>query len=168
MTEIHIDIQRASDELEGPTDEEIASWAEYTLLDQRTDIAVMELSVRLVDTDESAELNQTFRHKTGPTNVLSFPFDAPPGLPQQNDYRLLGDIVICAPLVAQEATQQDKSKQSHWAHLIIHGILHLLGYDHQNDNDAQEMERNEIRLLSHFEIPDPYQVVHTINTNDIH
>jgi probable rRNA maturation factor len=111
-----------------------------------------ELTLRLVDRSESRELNARFRGKDQPTNVLSFPADLPPGI----DIPLLGDIVICAPLVEEEARTQDKPLQEHWAHLVIHGILHLLGYDHQVEQDAIEMERIEVELLASLGIGNPY------------
>lgn len=108
--------------------------------------------IRLVDTAESAALNQKYRHRQGPTNVLSFPFEAPPGIP--NDH--LGDLVICAPLVAREALKQKKPQLHHWTHLVIHGILHLQGFDHIEPEGARRMELREIKLLERLGIPDPY------------
>lgn len=168
MTDILIDIQRSSDQLASPGDEEIASWVKHILATHVDEPEVIELSIRLVDNEESAALNQTYRNKLGPTNVLSFPFESPPGLPPTADYRLLGDIVICAPLVAQEASSQGKSQNAHWAHLVAHGVLHLLGYDHQNTSDAQAMESQEIKILSYFNIADPYQAVSTTHPNEIY
>lgn len=166
MTRIIVDIQRCGDEPHYPNDEEIESWVQHALHEQTAGAELTEVSIRLVDSAESAELNRSYRNKQGPTNVLSFPFEIPPGYPENSDCRLLGDIVICAPLVAQEAEQQKKNEKSHWAHLVIHGVLHLLGYDHQTDSEAREMEEREIRLLSHFKIPNPYQVPIT-NSNEI-
>jgi probable rRNA maturation factor len=104
-------------------------------------------------------LNQTFRGKTGPTNVLSFPADLPPG----TDAPLLGDIVICAPVVRREAQQQGKSLTAHWAHMAVHGTLHLLGYDHIDAAQAEEMESLETHILTGMHFPCPY---HTANTED--
>jgi probable rRNA maturation factor len=97
---------------------------------------IPELSIRIADTEEAADLNQTYRAKAGPTNVLSFPAD----VPVEAASGLLGDLVICAPLVNLEATQQHKSEEAHWAHLVIHGVLHLLGHDHQIPGEAAQME----------------------------
>jgi len=145
---IDLDIQNASEFEPIPRQEQFALWVEAAL--QGKDDA--ELTLRLVDKSESRELNARFRGKDQPTNVLSFPADLPPGI----DIPLLGDIVICAPLVEEEARTQDKPLQEHWAHLVIHGILHLLGYDHQVEQDAIEMERIEIELLASLGIGNPY------------
>ncbi|MDP1708322.1 MAG: rRNA maturation RNase YbeY [Gammaproteobacteria bacterium] len=111
----------------------------------------VEVTLRIVDEAESALLNSTYRHKHGATNVLSFAFEAQAA----GDY--LGDIVICAPVVVREARLQGKSTQAHWAHMVVHGILHLLGYDHRNTAEASVMERLETRLLADVGYPDPYQ-----------
>lgn len=105
--------------------------------------------VRLVDERESAELNSRYRGKPGPTNVLSFSYG-------QKSTRYLGDIVICAPLVQREAKENNKKIKDHWAHLIVHAILHLRGYDHEQEADAARMEALEIRILKRLGFPDPY------------
>jgi probable rRNA maturation factor len=110
-----------------------------------------ELTIRVVNEAEITALNETYRHKQGPTNVLSFPFEAPPGV----ESALLGDVVICAPVVLREAVNQEKSVEAHWAHLTIHGVLHLLGYDH-DEAQAEIMESLEIRILSDLGYADPY------------
>lgn len=110
-------------------------------------------TVRLVDESESAALNAAYRGKHGPTNVLSFAFEAPPGF--TDDY--LGDLVICAPVVMREAQEQGKSPRAHFAHLVVHGILHLAGYDHLNDADAREMESREVAILAILGFQDPYR-----------
>jgi len=112
------------------------------------------LSLRLVDEPESADLNQRYRGKMGPTNVLSFPFEPPPGM---RGRRYLGDLAICVPLVAREAAEQGKAPEAHWAHLVVHGVLHLLGYDHLDEAEAQAMEALETRLLGDLGFPPPYQ-----------
>jgi len=125
-------------------------WAEAAL---QEDVAEdCELSIRVVETTESAELNLAYRGKTGPTNVLSFPFDSP--IPMEP--RLLGDLVICVPIVEKEALEQAKPLEHHWAHLVVHGCLHLLGYDHIEDDDAEEMEAFEIEILQTLAIDNPY------------
>lgn len=111
-----------------------------------------QITIRLVDEKESAQLNQTYRHKTGPTNILSFPFD-PPAAIKTN---ILGDLVICVPVLLREAAEQQKLLLAHWAHLVIHGTLHLLGYDHIKTKDAKVMENLEIKLLKKLGFPDPY------------
>ena len=110
-----------------------------------------EITVRLVDEAESADLNKRYRGKRGATNVLSFTYDLTPG-----KAGLAGDLVICAPVVQREAAQQDKRPRAHWAHMVVHGILHLRGYDHVHKTDAQIMETSEIRALRRLGFPDPY------------
>ena len=112
-----------------------------------------ELTVRVVDEAEMAALNRRYRGREGPTNVLSFPFEAPPGVPS----RLLGDVVVCAAVVAREAQVQGKDPAAHWAHMVVHGVLHLVGYDHVTEAQAREMEALEAAVLNGLGIPDPYQ-----------
>jgi probable rRNA maturation factor len=116
-----------------------------------------ELSVRVVDEGESAELNLRYRNKQGSTNVLSFPADLPDFLQQSLELPLLGDLVICAPVVEREAQQQNKSLDAHWAHMLIHGSLHLIGYDHIDDQDAENMEALETNILTGLNFPPPYE-----------
>lgn len=111
-----------------------------------------ELTVRIVDRNEITTLNRDYRGKNKATNVLSFPAE----LPDHIELPLLGDVVICAPIVAQEARDQNKQTQHHWAHMIVHGTLHLLGYDHIDDNDAAVMEGLEINILADLNIQNPY------------
>ena len=111
-----------------------------------------EVTVRVVGRAEGTDLNERYRGKAVPTNVLAFPFEAPAGLRGA----WLGDLVICAPLVAEEAAAQGKGLSDHWAHLVIHGILHLLGYDHQGEAEAAEMENLEVTLLRRLGVADPY------------
>jgi len=146
---VTVDIQQACSG-SVPTAELIQIWVESALQDVSEDC---ELSVRLVDESESADLNSTYRGKNGPTNVLSFPFDSEIAL----EPRLLGDLVICVPVLAREAAAQSKTEADHWAHLIVHGCLHLLGYDHIEDVEAIEMEALETQILKSLEISDPYQ-----------
>jgi len=144
-----LDLQLATDCSDLPDRDQIKLWVELVLSDQQRS---GEIVVRLVDEDESSDLNQTYRHKQGPTNVLSFPFEAPAEI----QTTLLGDLVICAPVVHREAKEQGKLLEHHWAHIVIHGVLHLLGYDHIDDNDAAVMEALEIKLLNKLKIPNPY------------
>lgn len=111
-----------------------------------------EICIAIIDAKKSAVLNERYRQKQGPTNVLSFAYDAMPGESQES----LGDLAICADIVQAEASAQEKPLQSHWAHMTIHGILHLLGYDHVVDNDAVIMETLEIKILNHLGIENPY------------
>ena len=145
-----LEIQNATEYADCPDEQQFQQWMDSVLTDQAQN---SEIVIRLVDKAESAELNQQYRHKTGPTNILSFPFEAPEGI----EMDLLGDLVICAPLIAEEALQQNKQSQHHWAHITIHGILHLLGYDHVQDQDAEEMEALEIQILHKLNIVNPYQ-----------
>ncbi len=112
-----------------------------------------EVTIRIAGEEEMAALNQRYRSKEGATNVLSFPFEALAPLPVP----FLGDVVICAPLVAREALEQAKDRQAHWAHLVVHGVLHLLGFDHQQEAQAEQMEALETSLLTSLGYPDPYQ-----------
>ncbi|MCL6416721.1 rRNA maturation RNase YbeY [Aestuariirhabdus sp. Z084] len=146
---LDLDLQLAC-EGQAPAPESFQRWAECALTGRREQA---ELSVRLVDETESAALNQQYRDKSGPTNVLSFPTDFPAEL----ELPLLGDLVICVPVVEREAQQQQKPLEAHWAHMVIHGTLHLLGYDHIDDNDALVMESLETQLLTGLGYNDPYQ-----------
>ena len=145
---IELDIQRASAAPDQPDDDSFLRWVGLAL-GAGTD---RELTIRLVDEDEGRTLNHTYRGKDYATNVLSFPADLPPEL----DLPLLGDLVVCVPVVAREATEQDKALHAHWAHMVIHGCLHLLGYDHIDESDADEMETLERELLAQLSIADPY------------
>ncbi|WP_434153854.1 rRNA maturation RNase YbeY [Pseudomonas sp. JZ134] len=147
---IELDVQIASEAPDLPEEPELRRWCEVTLR-QRT--ADSELTIRLVDEPEGRELNRTYRHKDYATNVLTFPADVPDEL---LDIPLLGDVIICAPVIAREAAEQGKLLKAHWAHMVIHGCLHLLGYDHIEDEEAEEMESLERELLAELGHPDPY------------
>ena len=144
-----VDIQMASASEEAPDPQSIERWVSAAIGNQREST---ELSIRIVDVDEGQILNEQFRGSTGATNVLSFPFEneSPEPLP------LIGDIVICAPVVLKEASEQNKTLHAHWAHMIIHGVLHLLGYDHQNETDANLMESLETEIMQGLGFPPPY------------
>lgn len=133
-----------------PTATEVQRWAEAAL--QCIDQDSASLSVRVVDEQEITDLNQRYRAKSGPTNVLSFPFEDPPGV----DSDELGDIVVCAPVVDREAQEQGKSAEEHWAHMVVHGVLHLCGYDHVENSDAEKMESEETQILTGLGFPAPY------------
>ncbi|MEW6998037.1 rRNA maturation RNase YbeY [Colwelliaceae bacterium BS250] len=149
MATITLDIQFACENSNLPSTAQMQLWAEAALLSYNKDF---ELTLRLVDISESQQLNHQYRGKDKPTNVLSFPFEVPDGI----ELDLLGDLVICADVVENEAITQNKTVNAHWAHMIIHGCLHLLGYDHISEDDAIEMETIEINLLAPLGIENPY------------
>jgi len=153
---IDVDVQVASESKTLPNEEQLSLWAKTALANLKDSA---ELSIRLVDVEESQSLNLEYRGKDKPTNVLSFPFEVPPeliGLEEMGD--LIGDLVICATVVEEEAVQQNKASLHHWAHMVVHGCLHLLGYDHINDEEAQIMEDLERKILSQLDIADPYLI----------
>ena len=131
----------------------ISSWAARVLEHEGDEVALTEVCVRVVEDEEGARLNDTYAGKDKPTNVLSFPADMT--LPD-SQCRILGDIVICAPVVKREATEQYKSYDDHFAHMVVHGMLHLYGYDHADPADADVMEGIEREILGHAGIGDPY------------
>jgi len=145
-----IDIQRIFKSPNQPSDSQLELWVNTVLTNLDDDF---ELTIRIVDEVESAQLNGTYRHKQGATNILSFPFEVPDGM----ELNLLGDLVICASILEREAKVQNKPLHNHWAHIVMHGTLHLLGYDHIDDADALEMESKEIELLQTLSIPNPYE-----------
>lgn len=146
---LELDLQLATTG-QHPGETDFRRWCELALRQRSGD---SELTIRLVDEEEGRELNRTWRHKDYATNVLSFPADVPD---EFLDIPLLGDLVICVPVVAREAAEQGKTPEAHWAHLVIHGCLHLLGYDHIEDAEAEEMESLERDLLAELGHPDPY------------
>ncbi len=153
---IDLDIQRDVNDNSSdlPSDEELRLWVETVLSDQEHS----ELTLRLCNEEEISSLNETYRQKTGSTNVLSFPAE----LPEELNLPLLGDIVICANVVEKEAKEQKKSLEAHWAHMVVHGVFHLLGYDHVEENEAEIMEEKEINILSKLGYKNPYSVMESI------
>lgn len=147
---IELDLQVATDAAGIPDEMAIRRWVGAVLAGRREEA---QLTVRIVDEAEITELNRDYRGKDKPTNVLSFPFEAPPGV----ELPLLGDIVVCAEVVESEAQQQDKPLEAHWAHMVVHGTLHLLGYDHMTEDEAAEMEGLEIELLAGLGYANPYE-----------
>ena len=136
-----------------PSDAVIKMWA-VEALETADDVQV---SLIIVDEKESQRLNKEFRNKDKPTNVLSFPMDMPAELAESVDSLMLGDLVICAAVVEDEAQQQNKIPEAHWAHMLVHGMLHLQGYDHIEDSEAEAMEAKEIQLLNQLGFENPYQ-----------
>lgn len=150
MSTVILDLQLACEREQGlPSEANFRRWLEAVLPQFQPE---SEVTIRLVDVAESQELNHTYRGKDKPTNVLSFPFEAPPGI----ELPLLGDLIICRQVVEQEAQEQDKALEAHWAHMVIHGSLHLLGYDHIEDDEAEEMESLETEIMLALGYPDPY------------
>jgi probable rRNA maturation factor len=148
--ELHLQVQYACSDADLPSRQRLRTWAMRALQGRR---AAADLVIRVVDEAESRALNARYRGKDCPTNVLAFPFEPPPQT--ANDY--LGDLVICAPVVKREACEQGKPHSHHWAHMVVHGILHLCGYDHQSARQARQMETLERRLLGGMGIADPYR-----------
>jgi len=148
---LHLTVQLASRARPLPGTASFARWARAALPAGARGNA--EITVRIVDARESAALNARYRGKRGATNVLSFSHEPPPGQPG-----LAGDLVICAPLVTREAAAQEKRPRAHWAHMVVHGILHLRGYDHVHETDAKVMEALETRVLKRLGFADPYRL----------
>jgi len=154
---MELTLQNVSNSGDVPAEDEITKWLLVAL--EQEDV---KLTVRLVDEDEMSGLNNRYRHKHGPTNVLSFPFEDPPG----THSGILGDIVICAPVVRREANEQNKTQFSHWAHMVIHGAMHLQGYDHEDEQDAIKMEARETRAMIQLGFPAPYVTNCTPRTSE--
>jgi probable rRNA maturation factor len=172
-----VTVQMASSRRGVPHSRSLNRWAQAACVKQlpRGDDELA-LTIRIVGAAESRRLNRTWRNKDKPTNVLSFPADphprgratspasgrgerflpSPSGRGQGEGPLELGDLAICAPVVAREAREQGKPAQAHWAHMVVHGVLHLLGYDHENDRDAEAMEAREVKILAQFGYSDPY------------
>ncbi|MDZ7751534.1 MAG: rRNA maturation RNase YbeY [Gammaproteobacteria bacterium] len=148
-TTVAVDIQLATT-ADCPPPEQLQAWTRHALGERPGPV---EVTVRVVDEAEMTTLNGTYRHREGPTNVLSFPGDTIPG----TDITLLGDVVICAPVVAREAAAQGKTPAAHWAHMVVHGMLHLQGFDHLSDDEARDMEAREVAILLDMGFGDPYE-----------
>ena len=157
MTEptVALEVQWASDQTPLPEAADFERWVQAALEGLEGPV---ELVIRVVDEAEGQQLNQRYRNRDKPTNVLSFPFEVPAGV--ECDH--LGDLVVCAPVVVREAQEQGKSLNNHWAHLVIHGVLHLCGYDHQTEDEAQQMESREKTILHGLGIEDPYRQINEV------
>lgn len=150
MGKMIIDLQIACEQETGlPTAQQIEQWATAAVQPQSDEV---EMTVRIVDEAESHALNLNYRGKDRPTNVLSFPFECP----DEVELPLLGDLVICRQVVEREAQEQDKPVMAHWAHMVVHGSLHLLGYDHIEDDEAEKMESLETQIMTGLGFADPY------------
>jgi probable rRNA maturation factor len=147
---ITLDLQIACEWENLPSQSQFESWANAALQTLKPDA---ELTIRISESQESQQLNHQYRGKNKPTNVLSFPFEVPPGI----ELPLIGDLIICPEVVLQEALEQEKSFHDHFAHMVIHGCLHLMGYDHITSEEADEMETFEKTLLGDLNIADPYR-----------
>ncbi len=145
-----IEVQYVIDCATLPDAGQLRDWARAAL---SGDVQDVELVIRIVDEDESRTLNARYRGKDRSTNVLSFPFEVPAGVASRH----LGDLVICAPVVEREAAEQGKDLLHHWAHMVVHGVLHLEGLDHQTDAEAGCMEHREEQILAGFGVADPYR-----------
>ncbi|WP_417513513.1 rRNA maturation RNase YbeY [Marinobacter sp.] len=154
MSELTVDFQNVYNGPGVPEESQFQTWAQAAWLEQNPS----EVTIRIVGIDESQALNSQYRGKDKPTNVLSFPFEAPAGITMP----VAGDLVICAPVVEDEAREQLKEPSTHWAHMVVHGMLHLQGYDHIDDEDAEAMEALEIRLLAQFGFGNPYAAEETV------
>jgi probable rRNA maturation factor len=153
--DLDLDLQVATAEPDLPVQRELAHWAAAALEGRRERAA---LTIRIVDEPEGRALNLQYRGQDRPTNVLSFPFDAPPGIADPGEIAdLIGDLVVCAPVVRREAAEQGKNTAAHWAHLVVHGVLHLLDYDHMTDPEAAEMEGLETAIVQGLGFPPPYE-----------
>ena len=146
-----IDIESNSGSQLIPPATALEGWITAALQSQNLEEA--EVSLYIVDEKESQELNAQYRGKDKPTNVLSFPAD----IPEEVGIPLLGDLVVCAPVVEREAGEQGKSLEAHWAHMLVHGSLHLLGFDHIHDDEAEVMESLETKIVTGLGFPAPYQ-----------
>lgn len=160
IPEVELDLQVAVENEPGlniPSEKILADWIKVALARSDYNKPAVTVSIRIVDKDEITQLNKKYRNIDKATNVLSFPYEALPDV----DLNFLGDVVVCAAVVEAEALEQSKTSEQHWAHMVIHGVLHLIGYDHVEEKQAEEMEALEIDILSNLGIPDPYGELNT-------
>lgn len=161
----YVNLQKNDKNAKIPSKKKFQLWINITssfVPDFRIKNDYSEVTICIVDKKESSKLNWNYRSKKGPTNVLSFSYSPIPNVPNDS----LGDLVMCAKLIAEEAKEQKKTLESHWAHLTIHGILHLLGYDHNNKKEAKIMEQMEIQILQNLGFSDPYETYSMEICND--
>jgi len=157
---LELDFQNPANFSNIPSLDNFIQWVDSALSGKKTHDDTISVVLRIVDKAESQTLNHSYRHKSSPTNVLSFPFEMPELNHLNTDEKLprhLGDLVLCAPIIEQEALQQHKTLMQHWAHMVIHGMLHLQGYDHLETSQAEEMESLEITSLQQLGFPNPYE-----------
>lgn len=154
--QLKLDLQNTTESEQLPDIGKIQSWISATLEKIDATFENPEITIRVVSCEESRQLNSEYRGKDKSTNVLSFPFEAPEMIPLDELDEFLGDLVICEDILQKEAQEQKKSLQSHWAHLIIHGLLHLVGFDHIEDHQAEEMEALEVEIMRNLGFADPY------------
>jgi len=145
---VTIDLQNDDEIADLPAEQQFQGWVEAAL---QSDYQSLEQTIRVVGRDEGADLNRRYRGKPAATNVLAFPYDG-----AHLGYDCLGDLVLCAPVVAEEADLQGKPAEAHWAHLVVHGMLHLQGFDHQDDAERERMEALEIKILGRLGYTNPY------------
>ncbi len=160
---ILIDCQNTIDSKKLPSIENMQSWVLETLKIVDAQFSKPEITIRVVSLEESQQLNLEYRSKDSPTNVLSFPFEAPEMIPTDELDEYLGDLVICEKVLRDEAEQQNKPLSNHWAHLVIHGVFHLLGFDHIEDEEAEEMEALEIKVLNSLGLENPYLIKNEVS-----
>jgi len=153
--EVQLEIQRNTESDSVPADKQFELWVRKALSGR---CGQADLVIRIVDIEEAQQFNLKYRNKDYATNVLSFPNELPEGVPAEAAGHGLGDLLICAPVVIAEAQQQHKQESDHWAHLTVHGVLHLLGYDHEADPEALVMEALETEILNGLGVSDPYHV----------
>lgn len=147
---VEVEVQRAADASDLPSEDQIDDWVNAAWQRPESSAGVV---IRIVDEEEGRRLNAEFRHKDAATNVLSFAYEPVPGMVPPH----VGDLVICAPVVTREAAEQGKTVTAHWAHMVVHGMLHLQGFDHADDTEADRMESLETLILESLGFPAPYE-----------
>lgn len=151
-----IELQNIVNSREIPSEIKFQLWVDCALGIVGSEMQQPEVTIRVVSKEESRQLNSEYRQKDKPTNILSFPFEIPEMIPAEEFSEYLGDLVVCEDVLNLEASQQNKTLEAHWAHLVVHGILHLLSFDHIEENEAEEMESLEIKILAELGISNPY------------
>jgi probable rRNA maturation factor len=150
---MYLHVLRDSSDRQDPSDKELTHWAITTVSFFEIQNSEQEFTIRIVDKAESARINKLFRDKNSATNVLAFPFCATTPHPMG----ILGDLLMCAPIIREEAEVQGKEITAHWAHTLVHGLLHLLGFDHKTDSEAKDMEALETTIMLKLGFPPPYE-----------